>query len=334
MSSSSDEDDSSPERPPDELTEEDLKHMPRRNTAGWGDTPLHAACGNDRVGVCRILAGRLSSSGVPLYAARSERDGASPLLRACEADSVGCIDALVAVGADINAQNNSGESPLYIALSRKNDEVARCVLKHGGKVAPREGQIMRRFTMLRRRLKAEASKAALVQQRETAASASQRTAAYDAEFGTTDFVAELERMKIEMGGGGAASGGGGGGRRGGSGSGESRAPQPKSEAQKAKAARRRKAKKAAAKAKKAALAAAAAAPAAPEPAAAAAAARPPHAAAVASPPPAPGSAGAVGAAALGAAAGGAGLRDEPPADVDEDDSEVDDYDEGDDIVLE
>ena len=319
------------QRPPDVLTEEDLKHTPRRGCSGWGDTPLHAACGNDRVGVCRILAGRLGGGGIPLYAARSERDGASPLLRACEGDSVGCIEALVAVGADINARNNSGESPLYIALSRKNDDVARCVFKHGGKVMPRDGVVMRRFTMVRRQLEAEASKAALAQQRDAAASAtSERTAAYDAEFGTTDFVAELERMKLEMGGGGAGSGGGrsgGSAMRGGTGGGETRAPQPKSEAQKAKAARRRKAKKAAQKAKKA--AAAASALAAPAPAAGAVAPPLPAAAAVAPSPPrssarAPG-------AAVGAAAGARGA---PSVDVDESDSEVEDYDEVDDIVLE
>ena len=45
----------------------------------------------------------------------SDRDGATPLIRACESGSVGCIELLVAAGADVNALNSAGQSALYIA---------------------------------------------------------------------------------------------------------------------------------------------------------------------------------------------------------------------------
>ena len=59
----------------------------------------------------------------------SDRDGATPLIRACEnGNSVGCIELLIAAGADVSALNSAGQSALYIALMHKNNDVAECVL--------------------------------------------------------------------------------------------------------------------------------------------------------------------------------------------------------------
>ena len=91
------------------------KKAPRSGKAGWGDTPLHAACGNGMVGPCKLLAVRKGNRGNPLHSLVSDRDGATPLMRACESGSVGCIEVLVAAGADVNALNSAGQSALYIA---------------------------------------------------------------------------------------------------------------------------------------------------------------------------------------------------------------------------
>ena len=47
----------------------------------------------------------------------------------------GIVELLIAKGADVNAKNKYGGTPLDLAIARKQTETADLLRKHGGKTA-------------------------------------------------------------------------------------------------------------------------------------------------------------------------------------------------------
>lgn len=58
-------------------------------------------------------------------------NGRTLLHDAAESGSWGCVEALVGHGADVNARDNTGETPLHRALSRRRIDASRALLNAG-----------------------------------------------------------------------------------------------------------------------------------------------------------------------------------------------------------
>ena len=58
-------------------------------------------------------------------------NGRTLLHHAAESGSWGCVDALIGHGADVNAVDNTGETPLHRAMSRRRLEASKVLLEAG-----------------------------------------------------------------------------------------------------------------------------------------------------------------------------------------------------------
>jgi ankyrin repeat protein len=58
--------------------------------------------------------------------------GLTPLLYAARGGCLGCVQALVSAGADVNLPTPEGATPMMIALDNSNNDVAKFFLEHGG----------------------------------------------------------------------------------------------------------------------------------------------------------------------------------------------------------
>jgi ankyrin repeat protein len=105
-------------------------------------TPLHCACANGRVAVVNellsptdsngettiILGKRKSRGGADVDA--KDRNGDSPLHCASWNGHVLVVKALLSGGADICAVNNSGRLPVHYAVIAGDSAVSKCLLQH------------------------------------------------------------------------------------------------------------------------------------------------------------------------------------------------------------
>jgi ankyrin repeat protein len=111
-----------------------------KDCADW--TPLHFACYNDRLPVVvellnpndsngtttTILGKRKSRAGANTEA--KDRDGDTPLHKACNIGHLPLVKALLIGGADILAVNNDGLLPIHFAVSYGHSEASKCLLQH------------------------------------------------------------------------------------------------------------------------------------------------------------------------------------------------------------
>ncbi|AZO47716.1 MAG: c-type cytochrome [Mesorhizobium sp.] len=89
----------------------------------WGP-PLMAAVGKDKIDLLNLLLERNADP-------NSNRDSESALHVAVTLDCLDCVRALVEAGADVNAKTTGGKTPLHIAKSRGQAEIAAYLLSHG-----------------------------------------------------------------------------------------------------------------------------------------------------------------------------------------------------------
>ena len=90
-----------------------------------GETPLHAAASFEHKDVVELLIAR----GADVNA--SDDDGNTPLFRYLVDRPV--VELLIARGADADARDDDGKTPLDHAIEAENGHVVRLLKKHGAK---------------------------------------------------------------------------------------------------------------------------------------------------------------------------------------------------------
>lgn len=113
--------------------------LPRSEFFDLDDAPVkHDEFEGNRVTLIRALA-EAGADVNALFDLRGHR-GATPLMLACELAEPRAVDALVKCGAEINAQDRSGRTPLSYAVTVRADhrgevpEIAAILLSHGARM--------------------------------------------------------------------------------------------------------------------------------------------------------------------------------------------------------
>jgi len=86
--------------------------------------PLMAAVGIDKIDLLNLLLERGADP-------NSDRGGEFALHVAVNLDCLDCVKTLVEAGADVNAKTMDGKTPLHLAKSRGQREIADYLLSHG-----------------------------------------------------------------------------------------------------------------------------------------------------------------------------------------------------------
>jgi ankyrin repeat protein len=101
-------------------------HARSRSPLSPGNTPLHAAVAGGRAESVRALLGRGADSDLT-----QEPGGYTPLHIAASQPDAEIVKLLIGQGADLNRRTGKGETPLAIALARKQQAVADVLRCHG-----------------------------------------------------------------------------------------------------------------------------------------------------------------------------------------------------------
>ena len=101
--------------------------QPEPPTAKARDISIHAAA---RMGMIEAVKQHLAA-GADVNA--KESGGATPLLFAAQGGHKEIAELLITKGADVNAKHNGGNTPLDWAIFNKDTETADLLRKHGGK---------------------------------------------------------------------------------------------------------------------------------------------------------------------------------------------------------
>lgn len=96
-----------------------------------GGNALHAACSMDNIPVIRLL---MSNAAYPLLLNRSDFGLNRPLHNAVKHGSSQAVGLLAATGADVNAVNGAGYTPLHLAAEAVLTETAEALIVHGANI--------------------------------------------------------------------------------------------------------------------------------------------------------------------------------------------------------
>ena len=110
-------------------------HM-RRIDAHWGWTPLHLAGHYGHLDIVRLLV----ESGADIEARALNAVGNTPLGAAVWGHRPDVVAYLISRGADLEAKNRFGQSPLHRAIRRGAVEVARILIDAGADPASEDGE--------------------------------------------------------------------------------------------------------------------------------------------------------------------------------------------------
>lgn len=91
-------------------------------------TPLILAAQNGREAGLKILLDKADPN-------TADRSGLTPLFYAALSDELGCIDLLVAAGAQVEHQDDQKRQPLDIAIKHERRAAAEALLRHGAPVS-------------------------------------------------------------------------------------------------------------------------------------------------------------------------------------------------------
>jgi ankyrin repeat protein len=93
-----------------------------KDSRGW--TPLHFACHMGHVAIVDELLSRGANA-----EANTKNGGDTPLHKAANKGHLAIVQALLSGGANIRAANNQGILPVYLAVGKGNQKVAKCLLQ-------------------------------------------------------------------------------------------------------------------------------------------------------------------------------------------------------------
>ena len=111
----------------------DAGAKPNKRDSLIGRTPLHAAAGQNRVAVMKVLLANKGKIEVG-----TSGDGDTPLLIASGAGHVEMVQYLLAAGAEVNGASRIGETPLAAAKRRSQTAVIEILEAAGGKLESRD----------------------------------------------------------------------------------------------------------------------------------------------------------------------------------------------------
>jgi len=92
-----------------------------------GVTPLHQSAASGNIGVAKVLI----KNGAELEARISQNQN-TPLHLAVRNNHKAVVELLIAKGANVNAKTKYGKTPLDLAISKEQKELADLLRKHGG----------------------------------------------------------------------------------------------------------------------------------------------------------------------------------------------------------
>lgn len=95
---------------------------------GEGLTSLHFACAHDHEALVMLL---VDCCGDRLLREARDKHGCTPLWIACFSGSDRCVDAMISLGADVNAANDHGRSCLHAAAAKDHASICTRLLAAG-----------------------------------------------------------------------------------------------------------------------------------------------------------------------------------------------------------
>ncbi len=113
-----------------------LESMSKENSGNadaYGNTPLHQACFNEQGEVVKAM---LAKGDIDINARNDSKQ--TPLYVAAAQDNLLIAELLLEAGADTNISGSNGYSPLHVAAGNMNERLVKKLLEHGANINERD----------------------------------------------------------------------------------------------------------------------------------------------------------------------------------------------------